>query len=68
MKPAKPAKPAAVTAGPFLTISETANDLKLSERTVRELIAAGEIKAMRLGKRIVRIPRAEIERLISVSR
>lgn len=50
----------------FLTICQTAKELQVSERTLRSLIATGEIKATRLGKRIVRIPRTEIERLTRV--
>jgi excisionase family DNA binding protein len=47
----------------FLTIIECAEELKISERTLRDLLASGEIRAVRLGTRIVRIPRAEIDRL-----
>jgi excisionase family DNA binding protein len=50
----------------FLTIWEAADELKISERSLRTLIAAGEIRARRLGKRIVRIPRSEIDRLAAV--
>lgn len=50
----------------FLTICEAADELKISERSLRHLLAAGEVRARRLGKRIVRIPRSEIERLASV--
>jgi excisionase family DNA binding protein len=50
----------------FLTIVEAADELKISDRSLRSLIAAGEVRATRLGKRIVRIPRAEIERLAAV--
>jgi excisionase family DNA binding protein len=47
----------------FLTIIEAADELKVSDRSLRALIVAGEVRALRLGKRIVRIPRSEIERL-----
>jgi excisionase family DNA binding protein len=50
----------------FLTILEAADELKISERSLRSLITAGEVRARRLGKRIVRIPRTEIERLAAV--
>jgi excisionase family DNA binding protein len=50
----------------FLTIVEAADELKISERSLRTLVAAGEVRARRLGKRIVRIPRSEIERLSDV--
>ena len=48
---------------PFLRIIEFADELQISEKTVRNRINNGEIHAVRLGKRIVRIPRTEIERL-----
>jgi excisionase family DNA binding protein len=38
--------------------------LDLSRRTVDRMIHRGEIRAVRMGGRIVRIPRSEIERLI----
>jgi len=47
----------------FLTLQEAADVLKISERSLRSAVAAGEVRSMRLGKRIVRIPRDEIERL-----
>ncbi len=50
----------------FLTIFEAADELKISERSLRSLIATGEVRARRLGKRIVRIPRSEIDRLAAV--
>lgn len=60
-------KPAITTArdeSKVHTIIETAAALKISERTVRDLIEAGEIKALRLGNRIIRVPKTEIERLV----
>jgi excisionase family DNA binding protein len=50
----------------FLTLWEAADELKISERSLRSLIKTGEVRARRLGKRIVRIPRSEIERLAAV--
>jgi excisionase family DNA binding protein len=60
--------PAANTRKPdlFLTLFEAADELKISDRSLRSLISAGEVRACRLGKRIVRIPRAEIDRLAGV--
>lgn len=44
----------------WLTIPETAEVLKLSERTVRRMISSGEIDARRLGSRSVRVNAASL--------
>ena len=49
------------TAG--LTIDEAARHLRLSERTVADLVADGTIRCVRFGRRVV-IPRTEIARLL----
>ncbi|MBX3402999.1 MAG: helix-turn-helix domain-containing protein [Phycisphaeraceae bacterium] len=46
----------------MFSIAETAHELTVSTRSVWRWIAAGEIKAVRLG-RAVRIPASEIERI-----
>ncbi|MFI8695651.1 helix-turn-helix domain-containing protein [Dietzia maris] len=48
---------------PMLTISEVADLLRVSTVTVRELIANGTIKAIRLSPKVTRISQAEIDRL-----
>lgn len=53
----------AAVADDFLTVAEAAEALKVSERAMRYLLARGEVRAVRLSRRIVRIPRAELERL-----
>ncbi len=50
----------------FLTVDEFADELKISVRSVFSLIKDGEVHATRLGKKIVRIPRTELERLAGV--
>lgn len=47
----------------LLSIAKTAHRLTVSPRSVWRWIAAGEIKAVRLG-RAVRIPASEIERIV----
>ncbi len=49
-----------------LTIKQVAQALQVSEGTVRNLIAQGRLKAVRLGGpgSSVRIPRREFERLL----
>lgn len=46
------------------TIPEVADLLRVSTVTVRELIANGTIKAIRLSPKVTRIPRSEIDRII----
>ncbi len=43
---------AAVTSSPLLTVAETAETLRVSERTVRRLISAGAVPALRVGTQI----------------
>lgn len=47
----------------FLTTVEAADELRCCDRTVRNLVAAGKIRATRLGPRLIRIPIEEIERV-----
>jgi excisionase family DNA binding protein len=47
----------------FLTPAEAADLLKISDRSLREFRKRGTIRAVRLGERTIRYPRAEIERL-----
>ena len=48
----------------LLTIQEVAEILSVGERTVRRWIAEGELDALRVGPRNVRIPVASVERLV----
>jgi excisionase family DNA binding protein len=48
-----------ITDAEFVTITETARRLQLSERTIRRLIACGELDAVRVGHR-VRVPLAAV--------
>lgn len=48
------------TLPPWVTISQTALYLSISERTTRRLIASGDLKAKRIGKRLLRIDRASV--------
>jgi excisionase family DNA binding protein len=42
--------------GPLLTVRETAERLRVSEKTVRRMITKNEISAIRVGPRLIRIP------------
>ena len=44
-----------------LTVKETADLLGVSADTVSKLVKTGQLPAIRLGKRTVRIPRAALE-------
>ena len=44
-----------------LTVKETADLLGVSAATVSKLVKTGQLPAIRLGKRTVRIPRAALE-------
>ena len=50
----------------FLRVEEAAAMLKLSSKTIRRLIARGDLRAVHIG-RLVRIPSFEIDRLIAGS-
>lgn len=47
-----------------LTIVEVATALGVSSKTVRRMIADGELRAIRI-RESVRIPRAELDRVVS---
>ena len=50
----------------LLQIGEAAANLNVSEKTVRRLIKAGTLKALRIG-RLLRIKNTEIERFIAAA-
>lgn len=49
----------------LVSIGQAANELQVSERTVRRYIAAGLLTAVRVGPRIIRIERASLDSLTS---
>ena len=48
----------------LVSIAETAEILGISAKTVRRRIATGELDAVRLGRRIIRIKTESIDRMI----
>ena len=48
----------------LLRVDEAAAILQVSSKTVRRLLASGDLRAVRIG-RLVRIPLSEIDRLIA---
>jgi excisionase family DNA binding protein len=51
----------------FLTVAEISERLKLNPQTVRNWIDRGELSAVRLGSRRVRVRASEFERFIKES-
>lgn len=49
----------------YMTTREVANELEVSQATVCRWVRDGLIGANRFGKRIIKIPRMEIERLLT---
>jgi excisionase family DNA binding protein len=48
----------------FLTIAETADRLKLTQQTIRNWIDQGELVAVRVGRRRMRVRTSDLERFI----
>ncbi len=48
----------------FLSVAEAADDLHVTERFIRKLIANGDLRAVKVGTRLVRIRREDLDELI----
>jgi excisionase family DNA binding protein len=48
----------------FLTVAEIADDLKVNQQTVRNWIDRGELPAVRIGARRIRVTEEALERFI----
>ena len=48
----------------FLSVGEVADELRVTDRFVRRLIADGMLPAVRVGHRIVRVRRSDRERVL----
>ena len=53
---------------PFLTVAEAADELAVTERFIRKLIADGDLRAVKVGARVVRIRRPDLEDLLRPAR
>jgi excisionase family DNA binding protein len=51
----------------FLTVAEIADQLKLNPQTIRNWIDRGELPAVRLGSRRVRVRSSDLERFVAAS-
>lgn len=56
------------TGRPFLTVAEAADELAVTERFIRKLIAEGDLRAVKVGARVVRIRRTDFEDLLRPAR
>ena len=56
------------TGRPFLTVAEAADELAVTERFIRKLIADGDLRAVKVGARVVRIRRTDLEDLLRPAR
>ena len=52
----------------WLTVPEAAEELSIPRSRAYELIARGELPAVRIGERSIRVNRAELERFLLESR
>lgn len=52
----------------WLTVPEVAKELKLPRSRAYELIARGELPAVRIGAKSIRVNRAELERFLLENR
>ena len=50
-----------VTPDSYITIIETAELLGVTDRTVRQMVADGRLKAYSLGSRVIRLRLSEVE-------
>ena len=60
-----PSLPADISRPAILTIAEAAALMRISVRTVRRLVATGELSAVRIG-RCIRFRRADVERFLGL--
>ena len=56
------------TRSPFLTVARAADELAVTERFIRRLIAEGELRAVKVGSRVVRIRRSDLDDLLRPAR
>jgi excisionase family DNA binding protein len=57
--PPRPCRPHATAPEPLLSVTDTAAHLRVSTKTVRRLLARGELGASRVGRQL-RISRSEL--------
>ena len=63
-----PTSPTAETRRVMLTVAEAADELAVTERFIRKLISNGQLRAVKVGTRVVRIRRTDFEDLLRPAR
>ncbi len=48
----------------FLSVAQAADELGVTERFIRKLITQGDLQAVKVGTRLIRIRRADLEDLL----
>jgi excisionase family DNA binding protein len=48
----------------FVSVGEIAAELQVTERFIRRLIADGELQAFRVGSRLVRVRRGDVDAML----
>lgn len=56
------------TGRPFLTVAEAADELAVTERFIRKLIADGNLRAVKVGARVIRIRRTDLDDMLRPTR
>jgi excisionase family DNA binding protein len=51
-----------------MTVGEAADELHVTERYIRKVIATGELPAVKVGRRLIRIRRTDLEALLRPAR
>jgi len=57
--------PAPPDASEFVTVAAVARELSVTERFVRERIACGDLPAVKVGAKAIRIRRADVEAMLT---
>jgi len=52
----------------YLTVAQAADELAVTERFIRKLIAEGDLRAVKVGARVVRIRRTDLDDLLRPAR
>ena len=53
---------------PFLSVTQAADELAVTERFIRKLIADGQLRAVKVGTRVIRIRRTDLDDLLRPAR
>ncbi|MDH3025302.1 helix-turn-helix domain-containing protein [Gordonia alkanivorans] len=51
----------------YISLAQLSEELDISPRTARRLVAEGKLKAVRLSERCIRVERAELDRFLATA-